>query len=461
MFLVSATGALWSGWLLLHGEDTDPILGALPAQCDAVVLLDKPAEAGNSLQRLADHPATPPQVAQLARLWAGPVGHSAGHPGLDTGQAWALCRRGPIWYAALATSADGGNSAVSWLNDVSSGFGAPVEGAWSERRGLQVQTASDGTVLAAVKRAPGLWIVAFRDPLLPGEVTPTADPARQLEALASETGSINLSKDKEFREAIERVGGGQARVFVRGETARRWLAQQLPEQGDLSPWRLGLPQLLWVSAALRDDGQAVHVQFHLGTAQKGVIFLKDHLDIQADQDMAPLLPAGLVAAGEAGVVRLPRRSWPMLTIKLAPSSALRDHFRDFGDRRDWNQWLAGPVAWLRPHSCLLSLAPLRPGARLPADAPLPQSDANCQLERRVMGPVLVTGTKTDLDAAASWLAEPKLQLPHAQPDADLARLARDTQGWTVWRSGQRGQLDWVWLDTGVAGALSVWPRSAP
>jgi hypothetical protein len=78
-----------------------------------------------------------------------------------------------------------------------------------------------------------------------------------------------------------------------------------------------------------------------------------------------------------------------------------------------------------------------------------------------MGPVLVTGTKTDLDAAASWLAEPKLQLPHAQPDADLARLARDTQGWTVWRSGQRGQLDWVWLDTGVAGALSVWPRSAP
>ncbi|MBI5609858.1 MAG: hypothetical protein HY902_13380 [Deltaproteobacteria bacterium] len=456
MFVVSATGALWSGWLLMHGEDTDPVFGALPGDCDAVVLLDRPSEAGPALQRLAKHPGTPTALAALAQAWVAPLTQSGSLAGLDHGQAWAVCRRGPLWLAALP-AADGGDLPLAkWLPAWQAGLGLSTSGTWSARAGVQVQTASDGTVLAAAKSAPGLWVAAFRAEPLAQAATASADPIAALAGLAVADAPVNLSKDKEFRESIERVGGGQARVFVRGGVARHWLAAQLPEQGSLAPWREGLPHLTWVAAALRDDGEVVRVQAHLGTGQKGVIFLKDHLDIQADQDMAALLPAAVATAGQAGVVRLPRRSWPMLTATLAPSSQLQSAFPNFSDRRDWQQWLLGPVAWVKPGPCVLTLAPLRAGAQVPADAPTPQGDSNCPLQRRIVGAVAVVGTKDDLERASAWLADPAQQLRGA--DADLGRLARDTQGWTAWSDQQRAQLDWVWLDTGVAGALTVWPK---
>ncbi len=441
--------------MLMHGEDTDPVFGALPGDCDAVVLLDRPSEAGPALQRLAQHPATPNALATLARTWAAPLQQSGSLAGLDSGQAWAVCRRGALWLAAIPAATGAPQPLTKWLPAWQTGLGLPGDGKWAERLGVQVQTASDGTVLAAAKSVPGLWVAAFLADAPTATGTP-ADPIAALAGLAVAGVPANLGKDKEFRESIERVGGGQARVFVRGSVARAWLAAQLPEQGSLAPWREGLPHLTWVAAALRDDGELVRVQTHLGTGQKGVIFLKDHLDIQADQDMAPLLPAVVAQAGQAGVVRLPRRSWPMLTATLAPSTQLQAAFPDFSDRRDWQQWLVGPVAWVKTGPCLLALAPLRAGATLPTDAPTPQGDSNCPLQRRVLGSVAAVGTQGDLDRAAAWLVDPAQQLRGA--DADLSRLARDTQGWTAWTNGQRGQLDWVWLDTGVAGALTEWPR---
>lgn len=460
MFLVSGTAAVLSGLALWRGEETDAVFAALPSGCEQVVLVDRPAELHAVLARLGAHPGVPGLVAAHTQAWLGAVQRTAAVPGVDTQHPWAVCKKGAAWYAAVPVSASAGQAGQQWLAALRSG---PMPGLrdaadahWQVGEGRSLLVDNRDRVAAALRMTPQVAQFAWRDTGLPTDATPLGDAATLLDLLGQDVRLRPLAKDTQVREAIERVGGGQLRLYWDAAVAQAAMDRAIPAAGPLAAWRQGIGHVQWLALAVRGDADAVRLQVQVGGGQRLASFLKEHLDLNADVDLSRWLPLAAEQRPALGIVRAPRRAWPMLSALDPDIVAVQELLPELTDRRGWQPLLAGPVVWLRRSACPLLIAPLMQGAHVPADVPAPRCPPGCDCAAKEISGAWVVGASRELQGAADWLDHPQASAAEASLDADLSRLLKDTQGWRNQPpGGPATQLDWVWLDTGLAGALTL------
>lgn len=444
LIVVGATLSIGSAYLLWRGERHDPALLALPTGCGAVVLLDKPAEAPQALQRAVAGDALPAALQQGLASLQPLVERVAALPGLRADESAALCLGGDGVLIALPTTA--------------AGAAAAAEAALAELApGSRPAGQSNGEVL----------ILASTALRLPGTATPTGATAEALVAQAVRRSAQpaegqepppRLPDDLLFREAAERVGPGQLHVYLSPPVARALLAPAADPA-----WHSGLALAQWFGlGVLARSGEArVHLQF--GASQQGAAWLKERFDFADDLFAARAWPAD---AQLAGMVRAGRDGWPLLTASVPPLPALLAHFPtpDNAAVQLWRKALTGQVAWSMRGPCLVSVAVPKPDAD-PASWPAPQTHDGCAATRQVVQlgeqRVVVTAPTAELAAVAAALAGGKSR--EAELDSDGQRLASETQGWRRWSTDGKTpavQMDWVWLDRGLAAGWTLWDAAA-
>lgn len=469
MFVISGSLALYSAYLLWRGEDAGPILAALPSSCEVVWMVDRPQEAAASLRTLGARSGAAGQVG----LWAETLDRAAKTPGLDPEEAWGFCRRGSQWYAALPLGPQLQPSAaaqaarqtwealrgIPWL-------GHPAV-RWVETAGQWVGRDAGGEALAAVLVTDRVATISWREAELtkPWAWTNGAadgasaarsplDAVASLNALRAEVAKTPLREDKGAREALERVGGGQMRLMVRGGTLTQLLASALESRGQ-APWKDGLPWVQWAALALRVEEGRVRVHAQIGGGQRWAVWLKERFDSPGQLDAATVIPREYKWAG---VLRVQRQSWPLLAGLDPVAGSLVQLFGD-GDR--WQPLLAGQTAWFGDGPCLTAVALLRPDAAIAAELPAVQTISGCpQAERKRIGDKVVVGSAQGIAQVEQVLADPSLA--SVASDQDQQRIQRDTQG--VWVPGSHAvaglpagplQLEWIWLDTGLVLAIDL------
>ena len=399
MVLLSGAVAVWAGLQLLHGEKTDAAFGALPQTCEWVLVADDPAGLAAALT----------QASQL--------------PQLSTAQRSLAARQGTLWLAA--TSLPGVDPTQPWAI-----CGRP-----------------DGAVLAAVQRGGGVERFAWTEP---------GHDAGQLLAATLVRGKLpSLGQNLPFRTSLERVGGGQARLFLDAAWLRKDAA--------LPPLlRDGVQHALWLGAALRLEGGQARLHVHVGTGPAGATWLKAHLDPVGVLDAAPLLDPQALAAG---VVRVHPGAW------LARSelfTRLDQHLREslaIG-LSDLAPLLTGHVVWqVLPGAAPAWLVLAQLGQPQQLQLPVPTGDHGGIAWQRAGSFLVLAATPALAQRGARLAASTQ---PPAGLDAEDARLLADSQGFFLKDNqpappglGAIGELrgplrcEALWLDTGFVAELSL------
>jgi hypothetical protein len=302
---------------------------------------------------------------------------------------------------------------------------------------------------------------------LPGTATPTGATAETLVAQAVRRAAApakgqepppRLPDDLLFREAAERVGPGQLHVYLSPGVAKALLGPRADPA-----WHAGLALAQWfgVGVLAREADVRVHLQF--GANQQGAAWLKERFDFADDLHAARAWPAD---AQLAGMVRAGREGWPLLTASVEPLPQLLAQFPSPDNQtvQLWRKALTGQVAWSLRGPCLVTVAVPTAAADL-AQWPAPEPSAGCSPARQLLQlgeqRVVLTGPAAELPGVAAALAAGTSR--EAGLDSDGQRLATETQGWRRWTSADglpAAQMDWIWLDRGLAAGWTVWDAAA-
>jgi hypothetical protein len=475
MFLLSGTAMVWSGLQLWRGERLGPLYGLLPAGCERVVVVDEPDAAVAALATLAGRPGLPQAVTDEVRRLHSWLQASTAHKAWRKQAAWGVCELGGVGYAAVPLAegvglAEAASATSVWLERWMGSTHSAQPLRWTAERGRWAGRDGAGRVRAALRVAtdPDGAVVQLAWQQTATTAQAQADAHTWLDSLQRLPADRTLQHDQAVREAGERVGGGVLHLFAAAaevqRTAPQWIARGGPQ---LAEWREGLSHFGWFSAVVRADRGRLAVNLHLSGSQLATSFLKAHFDTHAELDGAEVLPAAAAERPQWGVLRSGPRGWAMLATIDPAAAQMPLHFP--GERgaafKAWEQLLAGPVAWTIRDGCLLAIAQLRATApaNLPADLPAPAAVAGCPpTVRRRQGPLLLSGPADRVDAAVRWLQGPASGRL-ADADADRKRLLADTQGWRRETAGGSAgylqgpvQVEWVWVDTGLAAGVS-WP----
>lgn len=409
MLLVSGSLAIWSARQLLRGDDSGAAYAALPASCRWVLVADDPAGLPLALGLVAELPQAGAEVRAMAARQASLWRAAAAVPGLDDAQPWALCGQG------------------------------------------------DGSAVLAARRKDGgveRYAVGSRD-----------GPAL-LAGSAAEAARANLNEYVPFRSALERVGGGQAHVYLDSKTLQETVAGlALP---DLA--RDGSAHALWLGAVLRVEKGQIHLRTHVGTGPAGASWLKAHLDPVGVLDATPLIDPAAVAAGVlhfhpgAWMARHPTLRGLDTRARDTLGAGLASLAPQLTGHLIWQVLPAaadGALAWM----ALLQLSPAAQGS-----LGEPAGERAGLSWRRAGSFLALAPSRTLADRAAALVQHPTTA-PEQQ--VERARILSENQGfflrdpataprgtalpWTL-----RGPLacEWLWLDTGFVAELSL-PAGAP
>ncbi len=448
MFVISGSVALYTGYLLWRGEAPEPVMRALPGDCDAVLYVD-PKNLKELLVRA--RAIVPEMDARTALL--GLDGALGWHAGLAAyrGDAYGVCRRGPVWYAALGAQAMPNLEAevTAWVDVL-----AAHTFAWRDFGGRKVAASPGGLMpdrtAAAVRSDPQLaQAVWLRSAGLPAGATADQDAGRLLDQLQGQREDQSLQADKLFRDSLERTGGGQAHVFVRGDALRQWVSRH----GAAVPLALqpALDAVQWSATAFRLDGNELRVHDHVFGGQRLASWLKQHLDVAESIDFTSFA-VSLPAHVAWGVVRAPVGGLATVAVLDPAVAELVGALPCEAPttRRLWTEWLTGQFAWAQesrdqPRCFVGQLQPAHSQEMaLPATLPPPQDGT---VMRKLAHGYLIIGRP-----AALALCEQALTSPGAKRSLskDQQRLAEQTQGWSNSgiTSGQT-QFEWTWLDSGL------------
>ena len=437
--LVSGAAMLWSGWLLLRGERLPYPWTRLPKECAWVAQADEPDQGVQAWQAVAGLAQVPPAWRQFgadeAARWRG----LTNRPDLDATQAWGLCARaaGPELSVAPA---------------------APT-------------TASQRAAFAAdLHLAPYLRWATGPLPWDPAAVA-LPDPATRAPPATGE----RLEHDALFREAMERTGGGQAHVYVGQQALGQW-ASRLPDPVVRNFLQLGT----FAAVALRVDAEHVVWHAHIGTGQRGAVYLKQHLDPVHELDAATLIdpaaPVRGVARFHPGALEALRTRHPLLGLldrwmaahalaNLAPFLTGQVAWQQFGTRAEDGVALTLQLA---PHT---AAPPWQAACATPAAGAMPAAAAG--LACRAGAGYLVVASSAAAAARAAAVAGGRIPSLRAVGGlgADLERLMAQTQGLRL-QPGARVevpglgqwvgpfQVEAIWIDSGLAAEIAV-PRSPP
>jgi len=454
MFLVSATVAVYSGWLLWRGEVRDPALLALPAACAWVVVAQDPAAAAKALREVADQPHWTPLQRDAWQPWAAAAKRAvATAVGLDTAKPWALCGQAEVVLGAAPALASGDARAggQAWVEALWQTGAAPAQtswltashapvwrrpdaGTWRNEAELLVFRDATGSARASVQAGPVVrvaWAAASGDAVagLRAAHGPSNGPAKSAAEVAA------------LQEALERVGGGELHGF-----ASKSVVEALQTQLDLPPLaREGLGHALWAAVSLRVEAKAIRLHGHLGADPRAAVWLKNNLDVVGSFDVTPLVEAG---AQVVAISRLPPSAWSLWGNQAPVLQAIAGS----GQGK-----LAGPAMWQQrkdgSRGYALQAVDAAAAAQLSRLAPGQIGQGARPVPSQVRGDVVLLGAS--------------LQPPAAPPsDPERRRFYETTQGVLVeqgaampegWLAGMLGplQLEWLWLDTGVVVALAL------
>lgn len=460
MFVLSATVMVWSGYVLLHGEQTDAVYQALPAQCEWLLLADQPSHVHTAWLALGSPARVPRSLVLVAKDQADLWTSLAATPGLDPSQPWAVCGRPDgIVAAVMAKSADGvapGQAFFDRLQAHAAVLPSEVQAVlpatdllgWS--LGLH-RGATDPKPTVALRRDGQILRVAW-SLQQPAEVV--------LSRAVQEARTHPLQKNETVRGAFERVGGGQLHLYLTPERVRT-LGQHLGANPALSQ---GLALATWGAAVLRQDEDTVRLHAQVGTGPHGAVWLKERFDTTTLLDAAPLVaPEAQLAA----VVRVSPGVLPAQT-DLPGVPALDAWLKDHGASSlaslasvSTGQAVLQVLRDPNPATAWLLLVQLRANVAVPADLLDPR------VASQRVGDLLVMAQRPDLLRLGVQLAQGKHpSLRDRTLTGDTKRLLADTQGLMLrgdvavgeWRGPL--QLEWLWLDTGLVAELSL-PRSRP
>ena len=430
--LVSGGAMLWSGWLLLRGEQVPYPWTRLPKSCAWVAVADEPGHTAAAWRTVAALPQVPAAWRALATgeatRWDGVVAQ----PGVDPAPAWGLCARAPQPVLAVA----------------------PVVAATGALPGAAGPLAAFAPYLRWAS-APLPWGAADA---VAAEHTPLPTAA------SGET----LEQDDRFREAMERTGGGQVHLYLPQHTVTQWAA------GVTDPIvRAFLPLGTFAAVALRVDADHVVVHAHIGTGQRGAVYLKQHLDPTHDLDAATLIDP---AAPVRGVARLHPAALDLLRTRH-PLLGLLDRWMAQHTLEKLAPYLTGQVAWQQfsptaGTDVALTLSLATNAGPLPWQGTCAVGVQEPGLACRMGAGYLVVGSSAAAaDRADAVAAGRTLSLRTAGGlGPDVERLLTQTQGLHLGpgaRVDVPGLRDWtgplqveaVWVDSGLAAEIAV-PRTA-
>jgi hypothetical protein len=455
MFLVSATVMVWSGYVLLHGEDAEAVYKGLPAECAWVVLVDEPAHAAETWDALARSSQLPAGMTQVAadqrNLWRA----LAETPGLDAGKPWALCGRPGGVVAALVARGQGGTApGQAWLDRLQA-HAWPVaaqapdllsdSAAWA--LGLRTP-ATDRKPGQALRRDGDLIRVAWTfGPDAEGLLTRAVEDAKR----------HPLQKNESVRAAFERVGGGRLHMYLTPTLVQAAGARL----GATTQVRQGLATASWFAAVLREDRQVVRVHAQLGAGQHGAAWLKERFDTTTLLDAAPLVDA------HARLVALLRFAPKILPLQAEiPGVAALDAVVQ--------AHVAHSLASLAEVSTGQALVQVLPGpevehappwlvhVQVPAGVTIPPGLLDPRVASQRAGEFLVLARDQALAKAGAELVQGKRKsLRDHGLSEDQKRMLADTQGLLLMPGMTLGpwqgplQVEWLWLDTGLVAEAQV------
>ncbi len=450
MITLSGSVALYTGWQLAAGDHGSELMEALPSRCDLVVVAGSP-RAVVSLLRAADELALPEAltgvVAGHAARLAEALGAAAGAPaGADPEGAWAGCARDGGVFATVAVrgSAEAAIDGLAAQLEAVVGPGLGVSARWRSGERLpglgRWLVGDDGRVRVALQANAGRVQVAWSF---------AGDAAALLEAGLADLDSDSLADNHDFRAALERGGGGALQLYISGALLA---SQAAAASGGLFDADAMTSRFDWLGASLREIDDHVDLHVHLGAGQRGVMWLKEHLDITTPTATTAILPA--TAAG-GGVLRLRPAGWlgdlDALRSVVVGRRALAAIEAYLGRSLDDLLRAAGGEVFLivAPASAgpaRIALAVTGPGA---PKAPFRATEQDL--------PLIVRHPSGGED----WLAEfVDQQAPRLASRADLAteiRTALDDDGGLFLDAGARFaglagplSLRWVWADSGLA-----------
>jgi hypothetical protein len=460
MFVVSATAMVWSGYVLVHGEDAEAVYKGLPADCAWVVLVDEPARAAETWDAVARSSQLPAGMTQVAaeqrNLWRS----LAETPGLDASKPWGLCGRPGGVVAAL----------------VARGQGGTVPGqAWLDRLQAHTWPVHDQPVqLQAPELLPdsAAWAIGQRTPATdrkPGQalrrdgdlirVAWTFGPdAEDLLTRAAEDAKRHpLQKNESVRGAFERVGGGRLHLYLTPALVQA-AGARLGATGQV---RQGLAMATWFAAVLREDRQVVRVHAQLGAGQHGAAWLKERFDTTTLLDAAPLVDAQarLVALLRFAPKFLPLQTEiPGVTALDAVVQAHVAHslaaLAEVSTGQALVQVLPGPE--------VAQVPPWLVHVQVPAGVTIPPGLLDPHVASQRAGEFLVLARDPALAQTGAELVQGKRKsLQGNGLSEDQKRMLTDTQGLLLrpgmtlgpWQGPM--QIEWLWLDTGLVAEAQV------
>ncbi len=460
MFLISGSVAIYSGRILLTGEETDAIFNRLPQTCEWLSVADRPAQTGAVWQKALESAGLPddvtPLLGSLGGRWL--AVQQAGQGLFDPAQPWAISAQSQGILLAAPTL---GPADVPTLTRLAH---ALLDGAWPDSQGhlgpsqgldgatcrveadrAQCQVGGQVRIAGQLKDKTWLFAIPWRK---------DTSALAFLHHAEAEAQRLPLQKNKPIREALERVGGGQGHLFVSDVTLRNWVSARTSNDEVLEISRLSS----WLALAVRQDDTEIAVHAHVGVGQKGAVWLKERLDTQGKWDATPLVlpqasawlltrvhPHGLVQHPDLpGVNSLATWARTYLELDLGPAlAATQGHSL-------WQSFPAvgGKTPWLL-------VAPAGAGATatqlgktvswLPSDT----------------GPLWLAASDAQTLAQAKAAYSGKLAAHESHFSSGQARLLTETQGLWLAPGALLGpwhgpvQAEWLWLDTGLVAELST------
>lgn len=407
-FLASATMMVWTGLQLWRGEVLPVTWQATPAGCQWVMSVEQPrqwrqmARALPDLARVGNDFWLPaPQEWKTVTLLEG----------LDADSPWTVCGlAGGVVVTAVAPQAPPPQAAQTF----------------AERTGTAVAFAHSGTVLRA----------AFPDAGHTGAALLTAAAALSQQA--------NLGADGGFRTAAERVGAGDFVLYWPAPLARERLRAVVTDPF----WRDGIDNVTWLALAF-GRGAVRHAHLHVGVAEAGAAWLKAHLDLAEQIDVAPVIDATAVTWTVA------RLANPALAhVPLAPTATTGADLLARVLEPPPSAALGTLVIQTLPASAATTWLAWT-GPALPPPGMQTLRHAGWQVAAAGAGELAIAG--------ALLRGERPSQAQVSHPP-DGRRLLTRTQGnWDLSHCGDPSpagggmRLDWTWGDTGLAAELASVP----
>jgi hypothetical protein len=398
---------VWSGWQLWRGEQVPAAWTVLPREADWAIHAGEPATVADALRVVAELPQVPADWRAIVRAEQKRWLARTAATGAGRGQPWTLAAvRGHWWLAVPALQAQ---------QPATGAF--PLPGA---------HTALD----------------AFVQP--PRDATAT------------------LAQQHFFREGLERAGGGQLQAWIACDPLKAWA------QGLTDPVvREFLVSASWAAAALKVDGTHARLHVHVGTGQRGAVFLKQHLDPVRELDAATVLDS---AATARGVARLNPQAWDEMRGRH-PLVHLLDLWHKAHPEFDLSDAITGQMAW-QSFSGRADERGTLTVQLLHNHATDPALQRHCQQAtppvcRHAPGWLVVAPDAESADRALQVATGVRANLRQAGGlDGDEERLMTATQGLRLLAGarvevpGLQGwtgpmQVEALWLDTGLIAEVAI------